>query len=238
MAQSKEELNAKARARQAAYRETQAYKDWLVASRELRRSLKEKYRRQAGVMSHATRKKQEEHVKAWKQWQKQLPVEQKEQARVFFLRLGWKLCRKCKLLHSVGYFYADKSNKDGLTSACKQCDKYRVVTTRNETAVGKLKHRVRNLIGDSLRRNGYTKRSRTHEILGCDFDAFVQHIERQFTKGMSWDKVGKAIHIDHIIPLATATTEQEVLALNHYTNLRPLWAEKNLSKSAKREFLI
>jgi hypothetical protein len=37
-------------------------------------------------------------------------------------------------------------------------------------------------------------------------------------------------HLDHIIPLASATTEEEIIKLNHYTNFQPLWAEENLSK--------
>lgn len=49
MAQSKEELNRKARERQAARRQTPEYREWLVRSRELRRALKAKYRRQAGA---------------------------------------------------------------------------------------------------------------------------------------------------------------------------------------------
>jgi hypothetical protein len=31
-------------------------------------------------------------------------------------------------------------------------------------------------------------------------------------------------HIDHIVPIAFGTTEEEIYLLNHYTNLRPLWA--------------
>lgn len=48
-AQSKDELNRKARERMAARRQTPEYREWLLQSRELRRSLKEKYRRQAGA---------------------------------------------------------------------------------------------------------------------------------------------------------------------------------------------
>jgi hypothetical protein len=49
---------------------------------------------------------------------------------------------------------------------------------------------------------------------------------------MSLDNHGKW-HLDHIIPLATATTEEDVIRLNHYTNFQPLWADDNLKKSNK-----
>ena len=238
MAQTKEELNAKARVRMAAHRETQAFQDWLVASRELRRGLKEKYRRQAGALPKWMTAKRDAHVKAWEKWQAQLRKAQKEAARQLFSSLGWKKCKYCGLFHGISDFYRSGSSPDGAGEACKNCDKKRRLRARKTNPVIRLKHNIRTAIAGSLKKKGYLKNSRTHEILGCDFDTFIKHIERQFTDGMTWDKVGTDIHIDHIIPLATATTEQEVIALNHHTNLRPLWAEQNLSKAARIEFLI
>ena len=49
MALSNEELSRKARERMAAHRQTPKYREWLERSRELRRALKAKYRRQAGA---------------------------------------------------------------------------------------------------------------------------------------------------------------------------------------------
>ena len=87
------------------------------------------------------------------------------------------------------------------------------------------------------RNKGYAKSSKTTAILGCDWKTLKLHIERQFTKNMTWENRSEW-HIDHIVPLASANTEEELIALNHYTNLRPMWAEDNLSKGAKMEFLI
>jgi hypothetical protein len=93
---------------------------------------------------------------------------------------------------------------------------------------------IRNLVGSSMKRQGYSKSSKTHKILGCDYETFKKHIERQFTKGMNWNNQGEW-HYDHIIPISSAQTEEEVIKLNHYTNFQPLWAEDNLIKSNKIE---
>lgn len=74
-------------------------------------------------------------------------------------------------------------------------------------------------------------------MLGCDFKTAHKHIEKQFTEGMSWDNRSEW-HIDHIIPLASAKTEEELAKLCHYTNLQPLWAEDNLRKGDKLNYKI
>ena len=57
-------------------------------------------------------------------------------------------------------------------------------------------------------------------------------MESQFKDGMLWDNMGEW-EIDHIIPLSTAQTEDELKKLSHYTNLQPLWAGPNRTKSNK-----
>lgn len=100
-----------------------------------------------------------------------------------------------------------------------------------------MRKRVTALISIRLRAGGYTKKSRSQEILGCDWEAFKLHIERQFLKGMTWEN--RAMwQLDHIVPLATAATEADILALNHYTNLRPMWSADNRAKSDKITHLI
>ena len=69
-------------------------------------------------------------------------------------------------------------------------------------------------------------------MLGVEWEVAKQHIGRQFTKGMNWDNHGDW-HIDHIIPLASAKTPERLKQLCHYTNLQPLWAKENISKSDK-----
>lgn len=84
---------------------------------------------------------------------------------------------------------------------------------------------------------GVSKSKRTLEILGCSWEFLLIHIERQFAKGMTWANRGEW-HIDHIQPLAIASNEEELVALNHFTNIRPLWAKENLLKGDRVTHLI
>ena len=84
----------------------------------------------------------------------------------------------------------------------------------------------------AFKNKGYSKNTKTQEMLGVDWEVCKAHIERQFTKGMKWSNQGEW-HIDHIIPLASAKTEEGLKKLCHYSNLQPLWADDNLIKSDK-----
>jgi len=91
---------------------------------------------------------------------------------------------------------------------------------------------LRNLIKNSLIRKGYSKSSRTHEILGVTYEYFKIYIENKFTDGMSWDNYGDW-HLDHIIPISSAKSLEEAINLCFYENFQPLWAKDNRAKSNK-----
>jgi|TARA_R110001592_G_C12763197_1_gene713134 hypothetical protein len=78
------------------------------------------------------------------------------------------------------------------------------------------------------------KGSSAIEYLGCDLDTFKSHIESLFTEGMDWSNHGmNGWHVDHIVPISSAESVEDVWRLNHYTNLQPLWAIDNLVKGSK-----
>jgi len=104
----------------------------------------------------------------------------------------------------------------------------------NNDLIFRLQVLVRNNIKKGLKRNNLKKNSPTLSILGCSIEDFKKKIESQFQEGMSWDNYGiYGWHLDHIIPLSLAKTEEDVYRLNHYTNLQPLWAKDNLRKYNK-----
>jgi hypothetical protein len=104
---------------------------------------------------------------------------------------------------------------------------------RNFDPFYSLTSNIRSRISTFLKLKNISKNNKTFEIVGCNQEFLKEHLEKQFTEGMTWGLMGKHIHIDHIIPLSSAKTEEEVFKLCHYTNLQPLWAEDNLKKSNK-----
>lgn len=103
---------------------------------------------------------------------------------------------------------------------------------RESDPVFNLVNRMRSRLRKYLTILQITKRNKTFDIVGCSPEFLKEHLESQFTDGMSWDNRSEW-HIDHIIPLSSAKTEDELYKLCHFTNLQPLWAEDNLKKSNK-----
>jgi len=100
---------------------------------------------------------------------------------------------------------------------------------RNEDPIYRMKLNLRRINRRSIKNFNVKGAS---NLLGCSYEEVREHLSKQFRDGMNWDNYGEW-HIDHIIPLASAETEDEVIKLYHYTNLQPLWAKDNLSKGAK-----
>ena len=104
----------------------------------------------------------------------------------------------------------------------------------NSDIIFKIKTNLRNRLKLFLKSKSISKKNKTIEIVGGSPELIKEHIEKQFKEGMNWENYGfDGWHIDHIKPLSSAKTEEEVYKLSHYTNLQPLWAEENYKKSNK-----
>jgi hypothetical protein len=115
-------------------------------------------------------------------------------------------------------------NKDKLNSYVKN--------KRKKNIQYKLRHNLRTRLGDSIR--GKQKSGSAVKDLGCTVEQLKQYLESKFQPGMTWDNwTTDGWHIDHIKPLSSfdLTDRKQLLEACHYTNLQPLWAKDNLSKS-------
>lgn len=179
---------------------------------------------------------------------------------------GFKRCSKCYNIKPLSLFSKSRSEKIGVTSQCKSCFKEYRQKNKERLAIQekkcyeknkvKINHRNREydrkrmsadpayrLMKNLKRRvslavtdQGTAKHTNTMTLVGCSLKEIRQHIEKQFTNGMSWDNYGfYGWHLDHINPCASfdLTDPKQQKTCFHYSNLQPLWAEDNLKKSKK-----
>ena len=97
---------------------------------------------------------------------------------------------------------------------------------------------LRTMLYDTFHSKGFIKNKKIENIIGCTVAEYILYIEEKFEIWMNWDNQGKYTgnynetwQIDHIIPISSAKNEEEIIKLNHYTNLQPLCSRKNIEKS-------
>jgi uncharacterized membrane protein len=158
-----------------------------------------------------------------------------------------KICSKCLVEKDVCEFHKHKGRNNGYCTICKICRKSILKKYYEENkdliSIRRSKkyyeNHEENLLKDRERikneRETRLERSkRYYEDNKDKVKEYKKYIEKQFEEWMTWENWGLYTwHIDHIIPLSSAKTEEEVYLLWHYRNLRPLSAQENLKKSNK-----
>jgi hypothetical protein len=106
----------------------------------------------------------------------------------------------------------------------------------NEDAMFRLTINVRHRLKSYLKSIGVSPNlsKSTAEMIGCTPQELRDHIESKFVDDMSWDNYGyRGWHIDHIVPLSSAKTKEDVIRLNHHMNLQPMWGVDNMRKGSR-----
>lgn len=107
---------------------------------------------------------------------------------------------------------------------------------RSNDSLYRLKKSLRNRLNKSLKSKKWYKNSQLSQYLGCSVLELKSQLELTFKPGMTWDNYGHGVDkwtIDHIIPLSSAKNVDEMIKLNHHTNLQPMWFMDNIYKSNK-----
>ena len=107
---------------------------------------------------------------------------------------------------------------------------------RKEDELFAVSVRCRCRIRQFIRQRGYKKTSKTFEMIGCTPEQLLEHLHKTWYDNYGTEYNGEPVHIDHIIPLSSAKTEEDVYRLCHYTNLQYLKPEDNLAKSDKLDY--
>lgn len=124
----------------------------------------------------------------------------------------------------------------------KNIDKIREVkrnyerTRKANDPLYKLVANFRTAIYTVLKENNMNKYGHYFDILQYSPEQLADHLEKQFSDGMSWENYGEW-HVDHIKPI-TAFNFQEIgdsefMKCWSLENLQPMWADENIRKSNK-----
>jgi Tfp pilus assembly major pilin PilA len=109
----------------------------------------------------------------------------------------------------------------------KKINKYKNLRKQKDPLL-RLRSNISASIIGSLRSKGYTKKNNTHIILKCKFDFFIDWLNNVASNGYTYGVDN--LHLDHVIPISLAQTEDEILLLCHYSNYQLLTADENQSK--------
>jgi hypothetical protein len=193
---------------------------------------KEKIKLQRKVSYQKNKEKIKEYYKLWyksniderKSYEKSYYVINKDKRRIYEKK--WKEINKDKIKEN-NKKYREK-NKERLknyhNSYCNRKFKTNIQF--------KLQSNLRSRLNATIKKN--FKSGSAVKDLGCTIDELKKYLESKFQPGMTWDNWTKdGWHIDHIKPLASfdLSDRNQLLEACHYTNLQPLWAKDNLSKS-------
>ena len=100
----------------------------------------------------------------------------------------------------------------------------------------KLISNFRTAIYQVLKESNVEKNGHYFDILGYTPEELINHLEKQFTEGMTWDNYGE-FHVDHKLPISSFNIkeigDEEFMRCWCLDNLQPMWGEENIRKSNK-----
>ena len=166
-------------------------------------------------------------------------------------------CKSCMCERAKAYYQENKEkvkayyqeNKEEIVEQKKayyQKNKEKIAERNkkryNSDPLFKFTQLYRNSLVRAFESIGKKENHHSLKILGFKkWQEFADHLSKQFYdhpitgEKMTFENHGEGEgcwQIDHIIPLLTAKTEEDVIRLSHYTNLQPLWTIDHLKKTA------
>jgi hypothetical protein len=109
-------------------------------------------------------------------------------------------------------------------------------TRKANDPIYKLISNFRTAIYQVLKENNVDKNGHYFEVLKYTPEELINHLEKQFTDGMTWDNYGQW-HVDHVMPISVHDIQEigdnEFMRCWSLSNLQPMWGDENIRKSNK-----
>lgn len=148
--------------------------------------------------------------------------------KVKYINTNTKVEIECK---EHGYFWQKPANHL-IGQGCPLCKGEKISNSKRripkdlQGLVTKIRDGIRQIIRN---RKGLSKKSKTKDIIGCDYETLKTHLE---DNPYGFKISDKGLNLDHIIPQAIIETIEDVHRLNHYTNfqLLPSYYNKHIKR--------
>jgi hypothetical protein len=102
----------------------------------------------------------------------------------------------------------------------------------------KLTVNIRGLIRQCFKNKGWSKKSKAIQILGCSFNELESKLIMSAIDNYGYWLDIETYQIDHIVPVSSATNENELISLNHFSNLQYLYPHDNRDKSCRLDWKL
>ena len=100
----------------------------------------------------------------------------------------------------------------------------------------KLITNFRTAIWTVLKESNVDKYGHYFDVLQYSPEELINHLEKQFNDGMTWENYGKW-HVDHKLPITSFNIQEmgdsEFIKCWALDNLQPMWGDENIKKSNK-----
>ena len=169
-----------------------------------------------------------------KELRKQYAKKNYEKRKIYFKEYMMRPEVKDRHKEYIKEYY--KNNKESINARVR---KYHKEQMKTNPTFGLLR-RIKSSIHTKLKKYKIDKKDRSINYIGCTIEELKRHLEKKFKPGMTWtNNTTHGWHIDHIIPVKYFAKNFDFTDIEvqkkcwHYTNLQPLWAYENRSKSGK-----
>jgi len=105
----------------------------------------------------------------------------------------------------------------------KKMNKYNTERRKNDDLYS-LTHNMRSMVRRVFRQGGYKKNTKSANVLDCTYEELLKHLNDNLYGFVYGDD---GLDVDHIIPISSGGTQEEMIKLSHYSNLQLLPSEYN-----------
>jgi len=168
-----------------------------------------------------------------KQWRDSRKEEKRKYDKKYYL-----INKTARIIQSVEWGRSNPEKRKIITKKYKQNNPEKITLYEKQRRLNNPQLRLSSSISSQIRISLRNKKHGQHWEMLVNFSLkqLIKHLEKQFTKGMTWDNYGKW-EIDHIIPRClfnfNDTHNIDFKRCWDLRNLQPLWKKDNCRKGGR-----